>query len=148
VTFGLDDLARKRRFMTMVCLGITSIMLLVVVTPVSNLVWRDMMGIPDELRMISGEVLLVMCLMPAVIIFRNYYHGRLMVERRTTGMAIGAVLRVVGIYLLAHACFMMGWLNYLSASFILIMGFVIEALTVLRFAQKGQAVRANATAKI
>lgn len=153
VTFGLDDLGNKRRFMAIVCVGITTIMLLVTLTPLSNLIWRDLMGIPDAVRVVAVDVILVMCLMPAVIIFRNYYHGRLMVERRTGGMAAGGILRVVGIYLLAHGCFAMGWLNYLSASFILILGFVIEAGVVLLIAKrvvahKGQGSRANATAKI
>jgi hypothetical protein len=158
VTFGLDDLAAKRRFMTFVCVGITSIMLLVTVTPLSNLIWRDLMAIPDDVRAVSVNVILVMCLMPALIIFRNYYHGRLMVERRTAGMAVGAILRVVGIYLLAHGGFVMGWLNYMSASVILILGFAIESAVVLCIArrgitrrgidQKGQGLRANATAKI
>ena len=87
VTFGLDDLAVKRQFMAMVCAGITAIMLVIALTPLSNLIWRDLMGIPDAVREISVDVMLVMCLIPAVIIFRNYYHGRLMVERRTAGMA-------------------------------------------------------------
>ena len=38
-----------------------------------------------------------MCLMPAIIIYRNYYHGRLMTERRTGGMAWAAISRVIGI---------------------------------------------------
>ena len=148
VTFGLDDLAAKRRFMTLVCLGITAIMLLVALTPLSNVVWRDLMGVPEAVRVISVDVILVMCLMPAVIIFRNYYHGRLMVERRTGGMAAGGILRVLGMYLLAQTCFAMGWLNYLSASFILILGFVIESAVVLWAAQRGQGSRVKATAKM
>ncbi|MDH3641889.1 MAG: hypothetical protein OES38_07315 [Gammaproteobacteria bacterium] len=148
VTFGLDDLAVKRKFMAMVCAGITAIMLLIALTPLSNLIWRDLMGIPDAVREISVDVMLVMCLIPAVIIFRNYYHGRLMVERRTAGMAAGGILRVIGIYGLAQGFFAMGWLDHMSASFILILGFVIEAAVVLYVAQKGQGLRANATAKI
>ncbi len=96
----------------------------------------------------AEHVLVVMCLMPALIVFRNYYHGRLMVERRTSGMAAGGILRVIAILLAAQACTMMGWLNYLSASFILILGFLVEALVALVAAQKGQGLRANATANM
>ncbi|MCZ6617915.1 MAG: hypothetical protein O7E57_07255 [Gammaproteobacteria bacterium] len=138
VTFGLDDLKRKRHFMMFVCAGLTSIMLLFAITPLSNWVWEDLMQIPVEVRTLSVQVILVMCLMPSVILFRNYFHGRLMVERRTTGMAVGGILRVVGIYLMAQVLFSAGLLNYLTASIVLILGFVIESLVVLRVAaQKG-----------
>ncbi len=43
---------------------------------------------------------------------------------------------------------MTGWLNYLTASFILILGFLVEALVALVAAQKGQGARANATANM
>ncbi len=158
VTFGLDDLAGKKRFMTLIWLGLTAIMLLFAVTPLSNLIWRDLMGIPDDVRILAVQSLLVLCLMPGVIIFRNYFHGLLMVERRTVGMAAGAILRVVGIYLACQALFSLGWLNHVTASLVLILGFVIEAAVVVQAAigggrgdheaAKGQADRDNATAKM
>ena len=167
VTFGLDDLPRKRRFMAVVCAGITGIMLAFAVTPLSNLIWRDLMRIPEDVRALSVDVILVLCLMPAVIIFRNYFHGRLMVERRTIGMAAGALLRVAAIYAAAQVLFNLGWLDHVTAAFVLILGFVIESLVVVRAAvrpagtrsggraaedaaspQNGQADRENATAKM
>lgn len=171
VTFGLDDLPRKRRFMGLVCAGITGLMLAFAVTPLSNLIWRDLMRIPEDVRALSVEVMLVLCLMPAVIIFRNYFHGRLMVERRTVGMAAGAILRVVGIYAAAQALFSLDWLTHVTAACVLLLGFVIESLVVVRAAlrphnapagahrsavpdspatatQNGQAERENATAKM
>ena len=148
VTLGLDDLPGKRRFMTVVCIGITAIMLLFALTPLSSFIWQDLMGIPDDVRILALDVILIMCFMPTVIIFRNYYHGRLMVERRTTGMAVGGVLRVVGIYLMAQLLFTLGALNHITASAILILGFVIETLVVIQAAGKGQAERVKATAKM
>lgn len=141
VTFGLDDLPGKRRFMTMVAAGITAIMLIFALTPLQTWIWQDLMRIPDDVRMLSVQVLLIMCAMPAVIIVRNYFHGRLMVERRTSGMAVGSVLRVVGIYAGAQLCFSMGWLNHITASVILLLGFVIETLVVLQAAARGQGER-------
>ncbi|HEX7035069.1 MAG TPA: hypothetical protein VF210_04815 [Pseudomonadales bacterium] len=134
VTFGLDDLPRKRRFMALVCAGLTALMLTSAITPLSALIWRDLMRIPEEVRALSVDVILVLCLMPAVIVFRNYFHGRLMVERRTVGMAAGAILRVVAIYALAQALFTLGWLNHVTAAAVLILGFVVEALVVVRAA--------------
>ena len=85
------------------------------------------MGLSTELTDLAIEVTLIMCLMPAIIIYRNYYHGRLMTERRTGGMAWAAIIRVIGIYATAQVLYSLGWLNHISATFVLILGFVIEA---------------------
>ncbi|MEJ2087056.1 MAG: hypothetical protein P8Y69_00935 [Gammaproteobacteria bacterium] len=148
VTFGLDDLAGKRRFMLVIALAITAIMLLFALTPLLDWIWGDLMRIPDDVRPLALQVFLVMCALPAVIIARNYFHGRLMVERRTAGMAVGSLLRVAGIYLLAQVSFGLGWLDHISASFILILGFVIETVVVLQAAARGQTDRVKATANM
>ena len=147
VTFGLDDLAVKRRFMALIGAGITAIMLIFALSPLSDYIWRDLMSIPDDVRTLSLEVILIMCFMPGIIIVRNYFHGRLMVERRTSGMAIGSILRVVGIWIGAQVCFSFGWLDHVSASVILMIGFVIETLVVIQ-AAKGQGDRVKATLNI
>lgn len=145
VTFGLDDLPGKRRFMAAIGAAITAIMLIFALTPLSDYIWRDLMRIPDDVRVLAVEVILIMCFMPGVIIVRNYFHGRLMVERRTSGMAVGSILRVVGIYLGAQLCFNFGWLNHVTASVILILGFVIETAVVIQAAARGKGVRVKAT---
>jgi hypothetical protein len=127
ISFGFDDIATKRRFMIIVAVGITAIMLSFALTPLSDWVWGEVMGVPVELKALSVEVLLVICLMPAVIVYRNYFHSRLMYLRRTAGMAYGAIARVIGIFLTATLFFQLGWLNHYAAAGILIFGFVIEA---------------------
>ncbi|MDP6377853.1 MAG: hypothetical protein QF921_10420 [Pseudomonadales bacterium] len=129
VTFGWRELEKKRIFMGVICAGLTVAMLLFALTPLSILVWRDLMAIPEDVRTAAVEVFLVMCLMPVVIIYRNYFHGQLMVERRTTGMAVGGMLRVAGIYTAAATTFALGALDYRVAAWILIGGFFIEAAT-------------------
>jgi hypothetical protein len=131
ITFGLDDLRRKQMFMIIIGSGITLIMVLFAFTPLSNLLWRDLMAIPEAVRSRSTEVLMVMCLMPAVIVYRNYFHGRMMVQKRTSGMAYGAMLRVVGIYIVAQLLFSAGWLNHATAGIVLILGFVLETVVVM-----------------
>jgi hypothetical protein len=128
ISFGFDDIQAKRRFMVVVALGITAIMAAFALTPLSNWIWGSVMGVPAELMDSSVEVLMIMCLMPAVIVYRNYFHSRLMHLRRTAGMAYGGILRVAGIFILAAATFQLHMLNHLSAAAILIFGFVIEAL--------------------
>lgn len=146
VTFGLDDLPGKRRFMALIAVALTGIMLVFALTPLQAWIWRDLMRIPDDVRPLSVQVFFIMCAMPVVIIIRNYFHGALMVERRTAGMALGSVLRVVGIYLGAQVCFSLGQLDHVTASVILLLGFVIETLVVIQATARGQGERVKATA--
>ena len=136
ITFGFTDLATKIRFMIVVCAGLTGSMLLFSLTDLADLIWNNSMGLSTELTDLAIDVTLIMCLMPAIIIYRNYYHGRLMTERRTGGMAFAAIIRVVGIYAAAQILYSLGWLNHISAAFVLILGFVIEAYFARRSAQR------------
>ncbi|MGB0997207.1 MAG: hypothetical protein ACPGXJ_02930 [Pseudomonadales bacterium] len=127
ITFGFTDMQTKIRFMITICAGLTGAMLLFSLTDLADLIWNSSMGLSTELTDLAIEVTLIMCLMPAIIIYRNYYHGRLMTERRTGGMAWAAIIRVIGIYATAQVLYSLGWLNHISATFVLILGFVIEA---------------------
>ena len=71
-----------------------------------------------------------------------------MVERRTSGMAVGSILRVLSIYFAAQLLFNLGWLNHITASVILILGFVIETAVVLYVAMNGRGARVKATANM
>ena len=150
VTLGLDDLPGKRVFMMLVTAGLTLMMWLYVFTPLSEWVWRDMMAIPAEVRALSLEAFLVLSLMPILIVWRNYYHGQLMVLRRTGAMAIGGIMRVAGMYVLAQLAFNAGLLNHVMAATILILGFLFESVVGLLAVrrQKGQGSLENATAKM
>ena len=130
VTFGDDDLPTKRLFMWLVGGGITVSMLLVSATPVSHFLLADLIGIQGTVLDYAREVLLWMCFLPGLILWRNYYHGLLMVARRTTGMALGGIVRVGGMYLLAQSAWLLGWLDFRIATIILLMGFVFEATVV------------------
>jgi len=134
VTFGLDDLATKRLFMALICAGITAIMLTVALTPLSQWVLAEALGVDEEIKSRAVDVILIMCLLPLIIIVRNYFHGILMVRRRTVGMAAGGILRVVGIYLVGQTLFAFGWLDHRSAAAVLLLGFAIETGVVLQAA--------------
>ena len=130
VTFGLDDLPTKRRFMALVGVGITLMMAAVALTPLSEWVLEELMGIPRAVLLRSVDVILVMCLLPTIILVRNYYHGHLMVWRRTGGMAVGGILRVCGIALLAQLLHAAGLLDHIAAALTLLLGFAIETALV------------------
>ena len=128
ITFGESELEQKITFMGIIGLLITLIMLLFVLTPVSDYVWGDLMSLDQQLRILSAEVVLIMCLMPTLIVFRNYFHSRLMTKRKTNGMAFGSISRVLGIYLTAMILFETNTLNHVTATLTLLLGFLIEAL--------------------
>ena len=130
VTFGLEDLQSKQLFMVLVGSLITFLMVLLAVTPLSTWIFTTLLGVDFEVRNRALDVMLVMCLMPALIIWRNYYHGILMVKKRTNSMAVGSFFRVLGIYALAHVYFENDWLNHVSATGILIAGFLFETIVV------------------
>ena len=131
VTFGLDDLRTKRRFMAIVNAGLTLIMMALALTPLSSWVLHDLMGIDGAVLERSVEVILVMCLLPTIIVVRNYFHGHLMVHRRTGGMALGGILRVLGIYVIAQGLYSFALLDHVTASFVLLLGFVFETIVVV-----------------
>ena len=135
ISFGFDDLKGKKRFMFTISIGLTIVLLVVAATPISTWIWGDVMGIPEDLMMMSADALLVMCFMPSIIIYRNYFHGRLMHLRRTAGMAYGATIRVLGICALAWLFFELNWLNPATAASILIIGFLIEAVMAHRISK-------------
>ncbi len=128
ISFGFDDLPSKRRFMVVVGAGITAIMLIFSLTPLHSLLWGSLMGLPPQLLSVSRDATLIMCLMPAIIIYRNYFHSQLMMARQTSGMAYGGIVRVIGIYTCAQLLFSVGRLDHIGATFILILGFAIEAV--------------------
>ena len=136
VAFGLSDLAAKRRFMALICLGITVVMLAVAATPLGELLLGRLLAIPDAVLAPAVEALLVLCLMPLAITVRNYYHGLLMVRRRTTSMAVAGTVRVAAIWALAQLAYSVGWLDHIAAAFILLLGFAAEALVVLLGARR------------
>ncbi|MEM7077673.1 MAG: hypothetical protein AAF513_03490 [Pseudomonadota bacterium] len=127
ITLGFDDLREKQRFMALIGAGLTLLMLAVALTPLADFIWSDLMAIPPAVVPQATEVLTIMCLMPVAIVYRNYFHSRLMLYRRTAGMAYGAILRVIGIAILSATCFVYGWLDHRSAAAILVVGFFIES---------------------
>ncbi len=131
VTFGDDDLKTKQLFMFLVAASLTVMMLLVAATPLSQLVLSGLIGVKGEVLSRSVDVILVMCLLPGIIVLRNYFHGLLMHHRRTSGMAFGGILRVAGIYVIASVLLSLNYLNHVTATWVLLAGFMLETMVVV-----------------
>ncbi len=134
VTFGLDDLAHKRQFMTLIGAAVTALMLLVATTSAGTALLEVALGVRGEVGQRARAVILVMTAMPAVIITRNYFHGILMVRRQTLGMALGSALRVATVAGAGWGLYQAGWLDHRSAAAAFLLGMVVETLAVLRSA--------------
>lgn len=131
VTFGPEHFLGIRRYMYRITGMVVFGMALVAWTPLSDAVLGGVIGLEEEVLQRSRQVLGVMCLLPALIAWRNYYHGLAMVRQRTGPMGLGGVLRNGATYLGAAGLFAIGALNHVTATFVLLSGFVVETLTVI-----------------
>jgi hypothetical protein len=132
-TFGDKDLPGVRRFMFTVTAAVTILMLLVVATPLGTRCIRALLGENAEDRLVeqSRIVVLILCAVPALMAWRNYYHGLALLARKTGGMGLGGVLRNAAIAAAAWALFRSDGLDYASAASLLALGFAAEAATVM-----------------
>jgi hypothetical protein len=130
-TFGKEDLVGVRRFMIRVTGVVVILMVAVSWTPVSEWILRVLIGVEGEVLVRSRQVLMVMCLLPVMLSWRNYYHGLAMINRQTGPMGLGAVMRNLATYGLSAALFAAGWMNHVTGAAILVTGFLAETLTVI-----------------
>ena len=114
--------------MRYVAFGLTAFMALISTTPIADWMWGSLIGLPADLLQLAIESMWVLCLTPATIIYRNYFHSRLMHMPRTAGMAYGCAMRELAIFGAAALLQSSGYFNHLTASACLILGFVVEAI--------------------
>ena len=129
-TFGAEDPKGVTRFMFRVTALYMAAMGLVVFTPLSRLFFGAAMGLEGDVLVQTLRVTRVLLLLPLLIMIRNLYHGKMMVRRKTTAMAVAALLRVGAIALVARFLLVAGWLNAMSGAVVLVIGFVAETLVV------------------
>ena len=129
-TFGAEDPKGVTRFMFRVTALYMTAMALVLFTPLSRLFFGAAMGLEGDVLVQTLRVTRVLLLLPLLIMIRNLYHGKMMVRRKTTAMAVAALLRVGAIALVARFLLVAGWLNAMSGAVVLVIGFVAETLVV------------------
>ncbi len=128
--FGATDPNGVRRFMFRVTGVLVAIMALIVFTPLSGVVFGHLLGIEGEVLRRATQAMAVLCLIPVIIALRNLNHGKMLVRRKTTAMAVAAILRVLVIAVAARALYATGWLDQRTACLALILGFAVEAFIV------------------
>jgi len=139
VTFARSDLPAVRRFMLRVMVVVVALMALVVFTPLIEWILRVVLGDRVHLMGRAVEALRVLCVWPVVMTMRNYFHGQLLLRRRTGGMAAGGLCRALVIYGLSRALYEAGYLDHTLAAAVLVAGFLAEAVVAAAFARFGPA---------
>jgi hypothetical protein len=126
-TFGLDDLPAKRRFMALVAGGLTAAMAVVLAWPAaSRAFFMDAIGLDEALCADARAMCVLLLVVPAILMIRNYYHGILIVRRQTGAMASGSVLRVLAIAGTSWLLLATGTLGAHTAVLGMIAGFAAE----------------------
>ncbi len=127
-TFGRRDPDGVRRFMFRIAFGYTAVMLLIAFSPAGHFLFHRILGVEGDVLVKAIQALRLLCLAPLTIAVRNLYHGQMMVRLSTRGMAAGAILRVSAIAFFSWCFYHLGWLNHRTGAFMLIGGFMAEAL--------------------
>ncbi len=133
VTFGMADLKGLRRFLIRILSVIFALMLIVALTPLHRVIFSDLLGVEGEVLETAGQAFLVLCLVPLAMGLRNYFHGLSLVNRTTGRMGIGSLVRISSIVLACWLLQTLGWLDGRTGAFLLFLGFLAEAITVMLY---------------
>ena len=129
-TYGEADPKGVTRFMVKVTALFMVAMATVVFSPLSRVFFSRFMGLDGELLARALQCVRIFMFVPAIIMVRNLYHGKMMVRRTTAAMATAALLRVVAIALTAKALAATGGLTHVAAAWVAVIGFGVEAFVV------------------
>ena len=130
VTFGREQFPEMRRFMVRVLAAIMFIIVLILATPISTVIFQDMLGVTNEVLAMVRETLWVLCAIPVIVTLRNYFHSLSLINRRTGSMALAAVARNTAIWVAAWLLYRCRMLTHVTAGAVLVLGFATETIVV------------------
>ncbi|MGJ3244329.1 MAG: MATE family efflux transporter [Opitutales bacterium] len=140
VTFD-DDPVGVKRFMVHATALLTGVMALMVATPVDTVFLRIVQQADGRVLTYALDTLWVLLLVPVTVAWRNWYHGRAMIERKTAIMGFAAVFRNLAIYLAGWGFLATGTLDALTGAFLIVLGFFVEGLVVMLRVEGGRLLR-------
>lgn len=127
--FGLSRLREKRRFMVLVAAVMTLAMGTVLAVPAwSEAFFLGALALNPELYASARFMCVLLLVVPAILMVRNYFHGILIVRKRTGAMALGSVARVAAIAGTSALLLLSGLLDARTAILGMIAGFGAEML--------------------
>ncbi|HEY7698356.1 MAG TPA: MATE family efflux transporter [Vicinamibacteria bacterium] len=92
----LDSYRRLRNFSFALNLAVTLAILLGLVPPVFDWIAKGLIQLPDSVAELTHRALLLLVPWPAAIGYRRFYQGILIRQDRTRRVAMGTVIRVIG----------------------------------------------------
>ncbi len=91
-----DRYRRLRTFAYALNAGVTGILLLVLMPPVFDALVPGLVGVPDHIARLTYGALWILLPWPAAIGYRRFYQGLLIRDGRTRLVAVGTIVRLVG----------------------------------------------------
>ena len=126
-TFGLDDIAGKRRFMVKVAAILCAALVLSTNVPaLSDPIFRQAFGLTGPVLDMTVATARIVSIAPLLLIARNFFHTQLIARSATQGIALGSSARLVVLLVLAPSLLLLDRLNPQSAALILLVGFTTE----------------------
>ncbi|MGH9391424.1 MAG: MATE family efflux transporter, partial [Vicinamibacteria bacterium] len=92
----LDSYRRLRNFSFALNLAVTIVILLGLLPSLFDWIARDLIGLPDSVAELTHRALLLLVPWPAAIGYRRFYQGILIRQDLTRRVAMGTVIRVIG----------------------------------------------------
>jgi hypothetical protein len=92
----LDSYRRLRNFSFALNLAVTLVILLGLLPLVFDRIARDLIGLPESVAELTHRALLLLVPWPAAIGYRRFYQGILIRQDLTRRVAMGTVIRVIG----------------------------------------------------
>ena len=114
----------------------TLLMVVAVGTPLRELIFEHLLGVKGDILERVFEAAWILCLVPVLATFRNYFHGQALSSTKTISMAAGSFGRILSIYLFSMFLFHEGLLNHVTGAAILAFGFLAEGLLVMMVLKK------------
>lgn len=123
------SLQRLFRFNLFLNITITAVILILVITPLFDLIIRNLIGLPEEVSRLCHRSFIAFIPWPAAIGFRRFYQGILINHFQTRKVAYGTVIRVLSV---VTGAFFLRWSSWFPGAVVgaaaLSFGVVMEAL--------------------
>jgi hypothetical protein len=92
----LDSYRRLRNFSFALNLGVTVVILVGLLPAIFDWIAKDLIGLPGSVAELTHRALLLLTPWPAAIGYRRFYQGILIRQNLTRRVAMGTVIRVIG----------------------------------------------------
>ena len=136
---------RLRTFAIALCGGVTLILLLVLIPPVFRFLVPGLVGVPENIARLTYGALWLLLPWPASIGYRRFYQGLLIRDGKTRLVAVGTIIRLLGMAGTALVLYQRGTLpGALVGAAALSVGVTGEALAS-RWMARGSVARVLAT---